>query len=354
MSLVQNAMVAFKEYWDANANNSELFEADNGGRPEIRNGQTAMEMLFNYIEERRPMLSRSDFELLEIEKPFAVPLDPDDDRLIYIGRLDKVFRYQKRIYIGEHKTTTLYKRDGPFQSAFVDSFSPNTQVDGYLYAAYHTYGKEFKAVWIDAALVHKDVHDGFRFIPIERQFAQIDTWLWEARYWIAQIEANKDAYNAINDRNTDYLAAFPKNTVSCTQYGGCPNLDLCKMWANPDVHALPHGFRLERWEPFDELKLAEIKQPALLNRPINPLGDNIYDNTRVQEFRTCPRKFYYRHIRDWTPGDDRRPLLFGGSWHAAMDVVWDVLCDRRHRVSTSGKLGSGPVAPAKRAIAKKA
>lgn len=343
MDIVKEGMKAFQAYWEENAISAELFESDNGGRPEIRNAQTAMEMLYNYVEERKGMLGSRDFELLEIEKPFAVPLDPDDQSLIYIGRLDKVFRYQKRIYIGEHKTTSMYKREGPFQNAFVDSFSPNSQVDGYLYAAYHTYGKEFKAVWIDAALVHKDIHDGFRFIPVERQFSQIDTWLWEVRYWISQIEANKEVYRdisgtpGIGHNSNPYLPAFPKNTVSCTQYGGCPYLDVCKMWSNPEEYDKPTGFRVEKWEPFDELKLAETKQPALLGRAVDPGRDNIYDNTRVQEFRTCPRKYYYRHTRDWAPGEDRRPLLFGGGWHAAMDCVWELMCDKKHRVSTSGK-----------------
>jgi hypothetical protein len=340
MTLTKAAMTAFVAYWEENATNAELMEVESGGKPEFRNAQTATEMVFNYIEERKHTLCRSDFELLDIERPFAVPLDPENPSLIYIGRWDKIFRYQGRIYIGEHKTTSLYKREGPFQNSFVESFSPNSQIDGYLYAGMMEYGRDLKAVWVDAALVHRDVHDGFRFIPVERQFAQIETWLWETTYWINQIEANKSVYGSLahipaSDRaKLEYLPAFPKNTVSCTQYGGCPYLDLCKMWANPDRHPTPLGFVEEKWEPFDELKIAR-SNIALVGKAdradVTPGNDKVYDNTRTSEFRTCPRKFYYRHIRDWRPGEDRRPLLFGGAWHAAMDVVWEVLCDRRNR-----------------------
>lgn len=337
MALVKEGMFAFQDYWKKNAMDADLWATENAdGKPEMRNGHTATEMLFNYIETKRPMLSRKDFELLEIEKPFAVPLDPDDPTLIYIGRWDKVFRYQGRIYIGEHKTTSLFKKDGPFQNQFVDSFSPNSQIDGYLYAASHTYGKELKACWIDAALVHRHEHDGFRFIPIERQFAQIETWLWETQYWISQIQANHEAYRGLNDRSSEYLPVFPKNTVSCTQYGGCPYLDLCKMWSNPEAHDTPMGYMVEKWEPYDELRIAETREPALLGRKVEREKDKIYDNTRVTEFRTCPRKFYFRHVKDWRPGEDRKPLLFGGGWHAAMDVVWERLCDRKQRVTVSG------------------
>jgi hypothetical protein len=277
MTLTKAAMTAFVAYWEQNATNAELMEVESGGRPEFRNAQTATEMVFNYIEERKHTLCRSDFELLDIERPFAVPLDPENPSLIYIGRWDKIFRYQGRIYIGEHKTTSLYKREGPFQNSFVESFSPNSQIDGYLYAGMMEYGRDLKAVWVDAALVHRDVHDGFRFIPVERQFAQIETWLWETTYWINQIEANKSVYGSLANipaserAKLEYLPAFPKNTVSCTQYGGCPYLDLCKMWSNPDRHPAPLGFVEEKWEPFDELKIAAATSRSLGRQTVQML-----------------------------------------------------------------------------------
>ena len=57
-----------------------------------------------------------------------------------------------------------------------------------------------------------------------------------------------------------YLAAFPKNTNSCFSYGRpCPYIELCKGFANPEVHEHPPvGFVESEWSPFDVLKLAEI------------------------------------------------------------------------------------------------
>jgi hypothetical protein len=326
-ALVKKALKSFLAKWEEECPDVNPFShEDQHGKPQIRNADTAMEMLFHYIEERRSILQSRDFKLLAIEQPFAVPLDADRSDLFYIGRLDKVFEYQGRIYIGEHKTTTSYKKDGPFRSDFVDSFSPNSQVDGYLYAAHLIYGKRVKACWIDAALVHQHVHDGFRFIPIERQLQQLAGWVWEARYWVEQIEANERVLGSNQPIDEyDYLPAFPKNTTSCTNYGGCPFLDLCKMWSNPINHDDPAGFKIEKWEPFDALEFGKAKGKVggtdkQLNRKMS-----LYDNTRLQSFRTCARAFYFRHCRDLTTADTRLPLVFGSCWHEAMDIVWKEL-----------------------------
>ncbi len=259
IEVVEEAMRAFMVRWreegfpDIDDFDEETLAAYNPRTPMV-----AMEMLFNYVEDRRSHFS--EIELIAVEKPFAVPLDPNDDSLFYVGRLDKVYRWKRddRIYIGEHKTTTSYKKDGPFRYDFMDSFSPNSQIDGYLFAAHMLYGKELKAVWIDAALVHKTVHDGFRFIPVERQFAQLEAWLWEAHDWIAKLERDKaDAIDG--DREANYMAAFPKNTSSCNAFTGCQFAELCKTWSNPYGRTPPDTeFKREHWSPFDVLKLQEL------------------------------------------------------------------------------------------------
>lgn len=331
-TIVKKAMDAWLTYWEAESDGADPHQLTDEitGRAEIRNSSTAMEMLFNYIEERRGIFQSRDFKLLAIEQPFAVPLDPERPDLLYIGRLDKVFQYQGRIYIGEHKTTTSYKKDGPFRSDFVDSFSPNSQVDGYLYAAHLLYGKKVKAVWIDAALVHANVHDGFRFIPVERQLQQLSGWLWETRYWIEQIEANKRALltNELDIGAMEYMPAFPKNTTSCTNYGGCPYLDMCKMWSNPYEHDDPPGYNVQKWEPFDALEFEKANATIAGSKKSVRRTFDLYDNTRISAFRTCGRAYYFRHVRDFDPVATRRPLLFGGAWHSAMDVVWGEMTQR--------------------------
>lgn len=210
----------------------------------------ALEMIVAYVERLEKV--RDDFELVHIERPFAVPLDPEDDTLFYVGKIDKIVRRRGKIIGIEHKTTTAYRKGGKFRSNFLDSFSPNSQVDGYLYALHLMFPDRVGGVWVDAALVHK-VDEGFTFIPVERQLQHLDGWLWEARNWIARLERDKAA--AANCRaSAPYMDAFPKNTNSCWDFNSsCSYLPLCKVWSNPIDKPIPAGFTAKRWDPLEHL-----------------------------------------------------------------------------------------------------
>lgn len=226
-----------------------------------RTPMNAKEMYYEYIPARQNMFTDPSFELLAIEEPFAAPLDPNNDALFYVGRLDKKFRYRGQVYCGEHKTTTMYRKNGPFRADFVDSFSPNSQIDGYLFALSAEFGAEkVGGVWVDAALVHRSEHDGFKFIPIDRQHAMLEGWLWTAHTWVDQIIANQEAILERQDAKAPYMAAFPQNTNSCVAYGRlCPYADICKTVSNPlRITDVPLGYKLEKWSPFDEIKLEKI------------------------------------------------------------------------------------------------
>src|SRR4030095_813518 len=106
-------------------------------------------------------------------------------------------------------------KDGFFRGDFLDSFSPNSQVDGYQYAAGPLYEGKLKSIWIDAALVHKTVHDGFKFIPIDRAGLALDAWLYEVDEWIYQIEGHTEALTYPEVIEGPVMKAFPRNTSSC-------------------------------------------------------------------------------------------------------------------------------------------
>lgn len=223
----------------------------------------AAEMLHQYIQKRRPMI-RNNYEIVAIEQPFAVPIFPDRDDIFYIGRFDKVIKDRSgRIYVIEHKTTTSYKKGGPFRTDYLESWSPNSQIDGYLYAAHMLYGDAVKEVWVDAALVHKQVHDGFKFIPVNRNIAMLDQWLYETRWWINTIIEEDNQYAGHNDLEVlTFLPHYPKNTGACSHYSGCSYRDVCKMINNPETHSeAPLGYREDHWSPFEILELEKIGMP---------------------------------------------------------------------------------------------
>jgi len=216
----------------------------------------ALEMIIGYIDVRKP--HAEDFEVLAIEQPFIVPLDPRDDTLFYVGKIDKIVLRQKKILGIEHKTTTAYRKDKsqPFRAGFLDSFSPNAQVDGYLYALHLMHPGNVGGVWVDAALVHKS-EEGFTFIPIEKQLRHLDAWLWETRRWIGLVEHDAMLVRQMGTQGPGYphMEAFPKNTNSCWDFNHqCAYLDLCKSWPNPLGYEMPAGFKKEHWDPLDHIK----------------------------------------------------------------------------------------------------
>jgi hypothetical protein len=216
----------------------------------------ALEMLENYYDKRQQFILSA--TILDIERPFAVPLSPSDPTLFYVGRIDKVLAPDKKSVRGiEHKTTTAMRlntrKEQTISGMFKESFSPNSQVDGYLYALDLLYPDMRTDVYVDAVLVHKLGEDA-AFIPQERQPNQLDMWLWETHYWIDRIEEDKARLNA-NDQSP-YMNAFAKNTNSCFDFNtSCEYLDLCRSRPNPLTWQgePPQGYKEQHWDPLDHI-----------------------------------------------------------------------------------------------------
>lgn len=259
MALLRLAYYAYCDHWKAEGlKDPDKMTVDEIAAISPRGPQVAKEILWNYILKRRKFISEG--EVLAIERPFAVPLLTRDDGTVevyYVGRLDKVFRHpQHGIILPEHKTTSWYATDGYFRQEWIDSFSPNSQVDGYLFAGNILYDGKIKGVWVDGALFHKKVFEGIKWLVIDRQFEMIDNWLSETFQWIGKIKRDSEIYAETGTLER----AFPKNTGSCGNYGGCPYRDICRFVVDPSkLNEPPHGFKVDPWNPFDVLKLEKLE-----------------------------------------------------------------------------------------------
>jgi hypothetical protein len=241
--LVQAAMASFLETWEAEGLSADL-DMEQLERYAPRTPQVAQEMYAGYIETRWNMLMEA--QVLAIEQPFAVPMPGREDTW-YVGRLDKVVEFKGQKLVLEHKTTTAYKKDGGFQSSYVNSWNSDSQVKGYQFGG-GLYFPGLSQVWVDAALVHKKEHNHFRFIPIAHQINLIEEWIKDTGSWIERLEA---------DARNNY---FPKSEGNCFgKYGECSMLSICQ--TTPD-HMLPEeapaGYTMEEWKPFDILKLEKL------------------------------------------------------------------------------------------------
>lgn len=251
--LTQLASDQFNKYWEAQGypTNIDQVEADNLG---ARTPMVAKEMYWHYIDQRWPMLQRA--EVLAIEQPFAVPLPGLPDHW-YVGRLDKVVQDQNQRLVLEHKTTTLYRVNGNFDPQYIESWFSSSQVKGYQFGA-GLYFEGIDGVWVDCALVHKKVHDGFKFVPVAHHISLLEEWITTTITWAKEVTDATNRYNA----GESVQSCFKKNEDSCFgKYGSCQFLDICRTCADPtSLDGPPLGFKVQKWEPFDILKLDKLVQ----------------------------------------------------------------------------------------------
>jgi len=250
--LLKMAMLQFNLTWtDAGMPDMEDFQGNEMYSP--RTPGIAGEMLHNYIAERSKMLAEC--TVLSIEQPFAIPL-PHLDNIWYVGRLDKVVEYGIQTLILEHKTTTAYATAGNFRSDWVEIWYSSPQCKGYQFGGSLFYPK-LDGVWVDGALVHKKIHDAFKFIPVNHHVDLLAEWVGYTNNWVQRVAGEEEAYK---EAGVLKPGMFPKNEDSCFgKYGTCQFLDICRTVADPtSLPEPPPGFKHEPWEPYSLLGLDKL------------------------------------------------------------------------------------------------
>lgn len=246
------AMTAFLEVWEEEGLPVDMdlqqIEVMSPRTPMI-----AQDMYVHYIQERWTVLRKA--ELLAVEQPFAVPL-PGLDNIWYIGRLDKVISLNGEVNALEHKTTTAYSVSSGFQSSYVESWYSDSQVKGYQFGG-GLYFPKLSQVWVDAALVHKKVHDKFRFIPVAHQQPLLEEWLDDTKQWISRLKQDRMEWTA---KGGLAPGVFPKNEGQCFgKFGGCAFLNICRTTSMPDrLKEPPPGYMVEFWKPFELLGIDKL------------------------------------------------------------------------------------------------
>lgn len=250
---VQLAVHAFQQHWVENGYPAEL-SMEEQQMLKARTPGVAHEMFFHYVHTRNHMLEEC--TVLGIERPVAMPFPGMTDTW-YIGKLDKVFEWNG-VHIGEHKTTTAYAIKGNFQPDWVESWNSASQVKGYQMVG-SLYYPDLQDVWIDGALVHQKVHDAFKFVPVSHSNILLREWIIDTKRWIEHIQEDFAEYDKQGSLET---GAFQKNEDSCFEkYGRCPFLNICSTCADPTkLRDVPHGYKVEKWEPFDELGIDRLMQ----------------------------------------------------------------------------------------------
>lgn len=217
----------------------------------------AKEMFFNYATARYRMLQEAN--VLAIEQPFAVPIPAWND-VWYIGKLDKVVQWNQNRVILEHKTTSDYAIQGGIQPRWIESWFNSAQVKGYGFAGELYFGN-LDGVWVDGALVHKKVHDVFKFVPVKHSYNMLVEWLEDTKNWITRVVWDTDGFKQAGKLTS---GNFPRNEDNCFgKFGPCPFLDICRHTVDPSqLDGPPEGFIEKKWEPFSTLGLDKLVQQS--------------------------------------------------------------------------------------------
>lgn len=205
------------------------------------------------------------FDVLHIEVAGSVAIGPN--RHIHF-KTDTICHGAEGYFSLEHKTSAR-----GFTMNWASQWTQKMQVGTYNHVLYSLYEPEqVYGVKINGAFFSNppktkkngDPYSGardntFKRVPVRRNLASMNAWLWEVNQWIDKIERDFQTL-AETSENDIMMTAFPRNTERCTDYGVCPFIDRCSHWHNPLQHIdeIPIGYKEEHWDPRDPGHSKEI------------------------------------------------------------------------------------------------
>jgi len=164
-----------------------------------------------------------------VELPFN--FSHSQDPVIYCGHIDKIADYQGRLYAVERKHTV-----SALSEHYWDRYVFSSQIAGYVMAAKASFSTPIGGAIIDSTQIGVTfARFGRRIVNRTEQLQQ--EWLLDLHYWLSLLDQSFSS-----DR-------WPRNSESCSKYGGCQFRRVC--FASPLVRdvVLRDEFRVERWNP---------------------------------------------------------------------------------------------------------
>lgn len=179
---------------------------------DYRTKEKALRLLGQYIAYYK---NDPHWEVIFTETGFEV-VDPVID-FKWGGKIDLVVRWNNRLWIVDHKTTTVFDKN------WWNQFFPDMQTAGYTWAASHLHGEPIFGAIINMLQVNNNKKEK----PPEELF-QRKWFIYEPHHieeWQSQAV---DIYSRIGQREAQQN--YPPNWHACTnKYGKCSWYDFCRL-----------------------------------------------------------------------------------------------------------------------------
>jgi hypothetical protein len=172
-------------------------------------------------------LDEPSLKILMTEGPFTVSIPSSDGGSFqWGGRIDLVVEYGERLWVMDHKTTSVFSR------YYFDNFDLDPQMHGYRMAAEILSRREIFGVIINVLIIHKrDAKFERRAIPLSR--FHTDAWRTRQEHLLGRI-ADIRKMDPKGDKALD-PSVWPPNTENCVgKYGPCSAHQVCIL---PSVRA---------------------------------------------------------------------------------------------------------------------
>lgn len=243
------------------------------------------------------------------------------ENIYHVGKLDLLGTLRsdaKSLCPVDHKST------GKIDGRFIQQFTLDSQMTGYIYDAAHLSGKPVSTCFINAielSLIPTSTrkcpahgvpyeecgpseHLKFQVIgPIERTRRQLDEWR-ETAIFLAR------RYHKLCSES---LASIHEVRQEGTFNGGCGYCEF-REWCLADraANQVPHMFTQARWSPVGHV----FGQAGLAKA--DPYGLYI-DNSTLKSVAACSTQALMRYGLHWTADEQSNPLLAGTAVHAALE-----------------------------------
>jgi hypothetical protein len=234
-------------------------EWDEGNKPKT------MANLLRALPQYCERYAEDDFEVLHIEIAGSVAVA--EGKLLHF-KTDTICRNQQgQVFSLEHKS------GGRFSTMWLNQWRQKMQIGVYSHVLYCMFDpQEVYGVIINGAFfanepkrklngeLYTNARDNeFHRVPSRRSLQAMEGWLVEVLALYNRILADYDKL-AEEDDQQNIMTSFQRNTESCTDYGGCPYLDVCSSWNNPLLHIEdpPVGMHVDFWDPRKHESVREV------------------------------------------------------------------------------------------------